>query len=112
MLDERQPNVKRAQFIIDDNSFAQQTGRNPGEESKSSFLRKGIAGDWRNHFTPEAAEIFDHYCGDALIATGYEPDRSWIDSLDKSNDEFELRHERETSLVPSMNLPSAAFANS
>ncbi len=45
------------------------------------MLRKGQAGDWRNHFTREAAEIFDRYCGDMLISTGYEPDHEWVRRL-------------------------------
>jgi Sulfotransferase domain len=80
-LDGKPPNVDRAAFIMEDFSFSRSSGRQPSKEDKSSFLRKGIAGDWKNHFTREAAEIFDHYCGDALIATGYEPDRSWMEGL-------------------------------
>ena len=43
-----------------------------------------FAGDWRNHLTREAAEIFDHYCGDMLVAAGYEPDRSWVEGCEPS----------------------------
>jgi len=39
-------------------AFKNRTGRNPGEESTSSFLRKGVAGDWRNKFNQEATQIF------------------------------------------------------
>ncbi|XP_064423479.1 sulfotransferase 2B1-like [Latimeria chalumnae] len=28
------------------------------EQKKSAFLRKGISGDWKNHFTPEQSEHF------------------------------------------------------
>lgn len=70
---------------MEDFSFAKQAGRKPSKEDKSSFLRKGTTGDWRNYFTPEAAEVFDHYCGDALIAAGYEPDRSWMEGLSSSS---------------------------
>jgi hypothetical protein len=63
-------------------SFQRQAGRQPGHEDRSSFLRKGQAGDWANYFTREAAEIFDHHCGDMLIAAGYESDRSWLESVD------------------------------
>jgi hypothetical protein len=55
-------------------------GRKRGEEDQFSFLRKGIVGDWRNHFSAEAAVVFDAHAGSALIELGYEPDRSWITS--------------------------------
>lgn len=59
-------------------SFKNQTGRAPGEENTKSFRRKGIAGDWQNHFSREAREVFDHYGGDALIRLGYENDHAWV----------------------------------
>ncbi len=43
-----------------------------------SFLRKGIAGDWRNYFNKEAREILHHYAGRELIRLGYEKDASWV----------------------------------
>lgn len=66
-----------ASEIVEEFSFIRQTGRNPGEESKENFLRKGLVGDWRNYFCPESCEIFEHYAGDILIQLGYEKDNSW-----------------------------------
>ncbi len=83
-LDGNDPNLERAAFFLEDFSFSRQTGRSPSSEDKGSFLRKGVSGDWRNHFTREAAEIFDHYCGETLVAAGYEKDRRWIDGLPTS----------------------------
>ncbi len=62
-------------------SFERQTGRPAGVEDRSAWFRKGQAGDWVNLFTREAAEIFDRYCGDTLIAAGYEADHSWVESF-------------------------------
>lgn len=57
------------------------TGREPGHEDRSSFQRKGIRGDWRNHFTFDAAEVFEHYAGDELRRLGYERDTAWFGRL-------------------------------
>ena len=66
-------------------SFERQAGRQPGEENKRSFLRKGVVGDWSSHFSPEAKETFDRYAGNELILLGYERDRVWVeDAADSS----------------------------
>ena len=83
-LDGKDPSTDRAKFILEDYSFANTSGRKPNTEDKSSFMRKGIAGDWRNHFNRESAQIFDHHCGKALLEVGYEQDRSWIENLPSS----------------------------
>lgn len=59
-------------------SFERQANRKAGEEDSTKFLRKGIAGDWRNHFNREARQVFDHYSGAALIQLGYEANRDWV----------------------------------
>lgn len=68
--------VERA---FEENSFKRLTGRRPGDEDSSRHMRKGVAGDWKNHFSPEARATFDRYAGDVLVGAGYESDRSWID---------------------------------
>ena len=35
-------------------------GRKPGSEAKGSFFRKGVSGDWQNHFSAEEVELFKH----------------------------------------------------
>jgi len=67
-----------AESIADRFSFSRQAGRTPGEENKSSFLRKGLVGDWKNHFNEEARKLFDQYAGKELIMLGYETDHQWI----------------------------------
>lgn len=69
------PTNDRIAEVVRQNSFAAKTRRKPGVEDKQSFLRKGIAGDWRNKFSDEAIEVFDHYAGDALARLGYAPSR-------------------------------------
>lgn len=69
----------QAQAIAQKYSFEKQSGRKPGQEDSGSFMRKGIIGDWKNHFTPEARRLFDKYAGEALITLGYEKDHAWAD---------------------------------
>ncbi|MFN3491419.1 MAG: sulfotransferase domain-containing protein [Anaerolineales bacterium] len=48
---------------------------------KSGTARKGIVGDWRNHFSKEHVQYFKEKCGQHLIDVGYEKDLNW--SLEK-----------------------------
>ena len=75
------PDADRARAAVEKYAFETMSGRERGDEDRSSYLRKGQAGDWVNHFTPEAAAAFDRYCGDVLIAAGYEKDRSWVERV-------------------------------
>lgn len=68
---------ERATKIADEFSFERRSGRRSGEEDKGSFLRKGVVGDWRNAFGPEACRVFDLHAGRELVLLGYERDRSW-----------------------------------
>jgi len=77
-LSAKQLSSKRANEIADNFSFEKQSGRKPGQEDAKSFMRKGVVGDWKNHFSPDAKQLFDKYAGDALIGLGYEKDHSWI----------------------------------
>jgi lipopolysaccharide transport system ATP-binding protein len=52
-------------------------GRRQGDENNGSHYRKGVSGDWRNHFTPRVTAAFKQRFGDLLIAGGYERDRTW-----------------------------------
>ena len=36
----------------------------------NAFFRKGVAGDWRNHMTPEMARRLDEIVADKLHAVG------------------------------------------
>jgi hypothetical protein len=71
----------RIEQVVEKFSFANQAKRKAGEENKSSFLRKGQPGDWKNKFNRNSAEIFDHYAGSELVKLGYEKDSSWVDTL-------------------------------
>jgi len=65
--------------VVSKYSFARQAGRQPGEENQGSFMRKGIVGDWENHFNQEARDIFHFYAGQELIQLDYERDSRWVE---------------------------------
>ena len=77
----KEADPERVRDTVKKFSFQRQS-RRPSGQASPSFLRKGQAGDWVNHFTREAAEIFDHYCGEVLITAGYERDHSWVHSVE------------------------------
>lgn len=43
----------------------------------NTFVRKGISGDWRNHFSEENVVTFKRVAGDALLSLGYEVNSDW-----------------------------------
>jgi hypothetical protein len=46
-------------------------GRTRGKEDRASFFRKGVPGDWRNHFTTETSCRFEEKAGEWLARFGY-----------------------------------------
>lgn len=46
-------------------------GRAPGEEDRAAHLRKGVVGDWREHFDEDAARAFEAAAGPLLAELGY-----------------------------------------
>jgi hypothetical protein len=65
-----------------DHRFAKKAGgRKAGRENVNSHYRKGLAGDWMNHFTPVHARHFQEQFGDVLQRMGYETDDAWIERL-------------------------------
>jgi hypothetical protein len=63
---------------VDSASFERLSkGRERGQEDTSSFYRKGVAGDWKNHFTERDKRIFKEEAGELLIRLGYEKDGGW-----------------------------------
>jgi len=64
--------------IVDEHRFENVSGgRTRGEQDSHSFVRKGVAGDWKHHFTPHIKTQFKKHAGKALIDFGYESDQSW-----------------------------------
>lgn len=57
--------------ILDTYSFERLSGRDRGEEVAEAHFRKGIAGDWRNHFGAPVQATFAEVTGDLVKQLGY-----------------------------------------
>jgi hypothetical protein len=53
-------------------SFGRLSGRDPGVEDRSAHYRKGVAGDWKNHFDERLAAWFDERTDHLAARLGYE----------------------------------------
>jgi lipopolysaccharide transport system ATP-binding protein len=68
----------RLRTVVESNRFEVLTGgRCRGDEDPNSHERKGVSGDWRNHFSPRVTDEFKARYGALLIAAGYESDTDW-----------------------------------
>jgi hypothetical protein len=64
--------------IVDRHRFSRKAGgRERGVEDAHNHYRKGVAGDWRNHFEPVHVEYFKRNYNDLLLRLGYETDPRW-----------------------------------
>ena len=57
--------------VVETSSFSTLTGRAPGDEDVDAFLRKGVVGDWENHFDDQSLAVFDQIAGPWLEVYGY-----------------------------------------
>jgi hypothetical protein len=61
------------QACLNAGSFKKLTeGRTRGEEDKSSFFRKGVVGDWQNHFDASNTATYQQAAGNLPAKLGYE----------------------------------------
>ena len=64
--------------VLNEKSFERLSGgREKGEEDVTSHYRKGVPGDWVNHFTSTLKQKFKDRYNDVLLKTGYENDDEW-----------------------------------
>lgn len=69
---------KSLEKSIENSSFKKMSkGRDAGTEDTTSHQRKGIIGDWKNHFTDQHKKIFKSEVGEFLIEAGYEKNNDW-----------------------------------
>lgn len=81
-LDISEINITKIADVVDKYSFKTLTDRTPGAEDKTRYLRKGIVGDWKNHFSDEAVSIIKQQLGNRLRLLGYVSDDNW--SIEKT----------------------------
>lgn len=67
--------------VVQSHSFLARSGRKRGVENEFSHRRKGIAGDWRNHFTRDLGQLFELSFPALLTRFGYESSDTWWQSL-------------------------------
>jgi hypothetical protein len=58
--------------VVGATSFEAMTGRRPGEEHPTSFLRKGVAGDWVGKLEAPGLAAIEETCGALMRKHGYE----------------------------------------
>lgn len=70
--------AERLLGIVHDNRFEAKTaGRAAGEEDSTSHWRKGVPGDWRNHWTAAHVAAFKQRHPGLLARLGYEDGDDW-----------------------------------
>jgi hypothetical protein len=70
--------IEEVPSIVDRHRFSRKAGgRERGVEDAHNHYRKGVAGDWRNHFEPVHVEYFKRNYNDLLLRLGYETDPCW-----------------------------------
>jgi hypothetical protein len=75
---ERQVAGSALREIVARHGFEQLSGgRRPGEADESSHYRKGVAGDWVEHFEPVHVAAFASRWNDLVLGLGYESDPDW-----------------------------------
>ena len=77
-FDRNQQLEQKIQSLYDEKySFEAMSNRPRGSEGKTVrnryMVRKGLSGEWRNLFTPEALKSWDEELGTELALLGYEP---------------------------------------
>ena len=63
--------------IVERRTFEKLTGRKKGQENRNTHLRKGVPGDWINHFTTAHIREFKDRYNDLLLKLRYVDTPDW-----------------------------------
>lgn len=69
--------AERLLGVVHRNRYEKRSGRKKGEEDVASHYRKGKAGDWTTHFTPEHVQYFKDRFPGLVEKLGYEDSSGW-----------------------------------
>ena len=69
--------ASRSQLAFGDVDSAIAVVKSAIRPSRSPTFRKGVAGDWKTHFSANHKRLFKDIAGDLLVRLGYERDDSW-----------------------------------
>lgn len=72
--------------ITSDLSFYKRSGRKQGDGNPASHYRKGVSGDWKNHFDQKTGKFFEVLYPNLLIKLGYEKSDHWYETLNNDLD--------------------------
>jgi hypothetical protein len=72
--------------VVERLSFKNRAGRSPGETDIFSHYRRGIIGDWRNHFSRENGKLWEQIYPGLLAKIGYENSDDWWSSLPEEDE--------------------------
>ncbi len=65
------------EVIAEATGFEKRSATMEKNEAPKGFKRKGVAGDWKNHFSPANKALFKAVSGGMLQQLGYEVDDAW-----------------------------------
>jgi hypothetical protein len=70
--------TERLLGIVYERDFARLSGgRQKGQVDPNSHYRRGVHGDWINHFSLEHLQVFKERYGDLVLQYGYESEPDW-----------------------------------
>ena len=69
--------TKSAMYVVNQCKFENITGRLKGNENPKNHFRKGISGDWKNHFNESHKQAFKKLYPGLLEKLGYEQNDLW-----------------------------------
>jgi hypothetical protein len=92
---ERPVELARIRSAVSENSFENTTRRlygverSTGVQDNTRFVRKGVVGDWKNHFSERSCRLVETFEGSSLRRLRYERDGTWVDAFLKESNPTE-----------------------